>query len=94
MDAIQAAAVAAGRDPKAIGWQSMIAPPPRAGDTAGKTFYAEPDRVATRVVELKEMGFDGVAVNATAIFQAGARSVDAMLDALQAIHDRLRKEVG
>ncbi len=94
MDAIQAAAVAAGRDPNAIGWQSMIAPPPRAGDTAGKTFYAEPDRVATRVVELKEMGFDGVAVNATAIFQAGARSVDAMLDALQAIHDRLRKEVG
>ena len=94
MDVIQAAAVAAGRDPNAIGWQSMIAPPPRAGDTAGKTFYAEPDRVATRVIELKEMGFDGVAVNATAIFQAGARSVDAMLDALQAIHDRLRKEVG
>jgi alkanesulfonate monooxygenase SsuD/methylene tetrahydromethanopterin reductase-like flavin-dependent oxidoreductase (luciferase family) len=72
----------------------MIAPPPRAGDTAGKTFYAEPDRVAARVVELKEMGFDGVAVNATAIFQSGSRSVDAMLDALRAIHDRLRQEVG
>ena len=94
MDVIREAAVSAGRDPNAIGWQSMIAPPPRAGDTAGKTFYAEPDRVAARVVELKEMGFDGVAVNATAIFQSGSRSVDAMLDALRAIHDRLRQEVG
>jgi probable F420-dependent oxidoreductase len=94
MDVIREAAVSAGRNPNAIGWQSMIAPPPRAGDTAGKTFYAEPDRVAARVVELKEMGFDGVAVNATAIFQSGSRSVDAMLDALRAIHDRLREEVG
>lgn len=94
MDAIREAAVDAGRDPNVIGWQSMIAPPPRAGDTAGKTFYAEPDRVAARVVELKEMGFDGVAVNATAIFQSGSRSVDAILDALRIIHDRLRQEVG
>ena len=94
MDTIREAAVSAGREPNALGWQSMIAPPPRAGDTAGKTFYAEPDRVAARVVELKEMGFDGVAVNATAIFQSGSRSVDAMLDALRTIHDRLRQEVG
>ncbi|MDE0809809.1 MAG: LLM class F420-dependent oxidoreductase [Alphaproteobacteria bacterium] len=94
MDVIREAAASAGRDPNTIGWQSMIAPPPRAGDTAGKTFYAEPARVAARVVELKEMGFDGVAVNATAIFQSGSRSVDAMLDALRAIHDRLRQEVG
>jgi probable F420-dependent oxidoreductase len=94
MDTIREAAVSAGRDPNSLGWQSMIAPPPRAGDTAGKTFYAEPDRVVARVVELKEMGFDGVAVNATAIFQSGSRSVDAMLDALRTIHDRLRQEVG
>ena len=94
MDTIREAAVSAGRDPNSLGWQSMIAPPPRAGDTAGKTFYAERDRVAARVVELKEMGFDGVSVNATAIFQSGSRSVDAMLDALRTIHDRLRQEVG
>ena len=94
MDAIREAATAAGRDPEAIGWQSMIAPPPREGDLAGKTFYADLDRVAARVVELNQMGFDGVAVNATAIFQAGSRSVDAMLDALSAIHDKLRLEVG
>lgn len=94
MDVIREAASAVGRDPETIGWQSMIAPPPRAGDTAGKTFYAEPDRVVARVVDLKKMGFGGVAVNATAIFQAGSRSIDAILDALQIIHDRLRAEVG
>ena len=94
MDAIREAASAAGRDPETIGWQSMISPPPRAGDTAGKTFYAETDRVVARVADLKKMGFDGVAVNATAIFQAGSRSIDAILTALKIIHDRLRAEVG
>ena len=94
MDDIREAAVAAGRDPEAIGWQSMIAPIPRQGDASGKTFYAEPDRSAARSAELKAMGFDGLAVNATGIFQAGARSVDAMLDSLQIIHDKLRAEVG
>jgi hypothetical protein len=40
------------------------------------------------------MGFQWVALNATAIFQAGARSVDAMGDALAALHGRIRAEVG
>ncbi len=94
MDAIREAASAAGRDPDAIGWQSMIAPPPRAGDAKGKAFYSEPDQVAARAVQLQEMGFEGVALNATAIFQSGARSVDAILDTLAALHDRLRAELG
>jgi hypothetical protein len=46
------------------------------------------------VGELRGMGFEGVAVNATAIFQAGARSVNAMIDALGALHAKLRAEVG
>ena len=76
----------------AIGLQSMVAPPPR--DAEGKRFYAEPDRVVARVAALKAMGFAWVALNATAVFQAGARSVDAMLDTLGALHARLRAEVG
>jgi hypothetical protein len=40
------------------------------------------------------MGFGWVALNATAVFQAGARSVDAMLDTLDALHRRIRAEVG
>jgi len=92
IDAIHRHAAEAGRDPATIGLQSMVAPPPR--DAEGKRFYAEPDRVVARVAALKAMGFSWVALNATAIFQAGARSVDAMLEALGALHERLRAEVG
>lgn len=92
IEAIHRQAEAAGRDPGAIGLQSMVAPPPR--DAEGKTFYASHDAVVARVAALKAMGFGWVAINATAIFQAGARSVDAMTDALARLHDRLRAEVG
>jgi probable F420-dependent oxidoreductase len=92
IEAIHRRAEAAGRDPGAIGLQSMVAPPPR--DAEGRTFYASHDAVVARVAALKAMGFGWVAINATAIFQAGARSVDAMTDALARLHDRLRAEVG
>ncbi len=92
IETISRHAVAAGRDPAAIGLQSMVAPPPR--DAEGKRFYAEPDRVVARVAALQKMGFQWAAVNATAIFQAGARSIDAMIDALGALHGRIRAEVG
>src|ERR1043166_7857011 len=85
-------AEAAQRDPDAIGLQSMVATPPE--DPEGKRFYAEHDRVAARVAELRAMGFQGAALNATAIFQAGARSVGAMIDALGALHTKIRAEVG
>ena len=90
IDAIHRHAVEVGRDPAAIGLQSMVAPPPR--DAEGKRFYAEPDRVVARVAALKAMGFQWAALNATAVFQAGARSVDAMLDTLAKLHDRIRAE--
>ena len=90
--AIHRHAETAGRDPNAIGLQSMVAPPPR--DAEGKRFYAEHERVVARAQELQQMGFQGIAINATAIFQAGARSVDAMIDALGTLHGRLRKAVG
>lgn len=92
IDAIRRHAEAAGRDPGAIGLQSMVASPPK--DAEGRRFYAEPDRVVARVVELQAMGFQGVALNATALFQAGARSVDAMIDALGALHAKIRAAVG
>ncbi len=94
MDAIREFAVKAGRDPDAIGWQSQIAPPPRPGDEAGKSFYAEPDRVVARAADLKEMGFEYITLNATSVFQSGARGVEPMLETLHALHDRLRAEVG
>jgi probable F420-dependent oxidoreductase len=92
IDTIRRHAKEAGRDPGVIGLQSMVAPPPR--DAEGKRFYAEPERVVARAVELQKMGFGWISVNATAMFQAGARSVDAMTDALNTLHGRLRAVVG
>jgi probable F420-dependent oxidoreductase len=92
IETIHRHAVAAGRDPATIGLQAMLASPPR--DAAGKTFYAEHDRIVARAVDLKAMGFEWIALNATAIFQAGARSVDAIIDALGALHTKIRGEVG
>src|SRR5262245_34435246 len=90
-DTIRRHAEAAGRDPEAIGLQSMVAPPPR--DAEGKRFYAEPDRVVARVAALREMGFEWATLNATAIFQSGARSVAAMTDVLANLHARIRAEI-
>ena len=81
IESIRRHAEAAGRDPAGIGLQSMVAPPPR--DAEGKRFYAEPDRVVARAAALQSMGFQWVSLNATAMFQAGARSVDAMIEALE-----------
>jgi len=92
IDSIRRYAAAAGRDPATIGLQAMVASPPR--DAAGKRFYAEHDRIVARAVDLKAMGFEWIALNATAIFQAGARSVDAMIDVLGALHTKIRGEVG
>ena len=92
IDTIRRHAEAAGRDPNAIGLQSMVAPPPR--DAEGKRFYAEPDRVVARVAALQAMGFQWATLNATAIFQSGARSVQAIIDTLGDLHAKIRAEVG
>ena len=91
IDAIRGHAEQAGRDPDSIGLQSMVAPPPR--DAEGKRFYAEPDRVVTRVAAIHAMGFEWATLNATAIFQSGARSVAAMIDVLATLHTKTRAEV-
>ena len=92
IESIRRHAEAAGRNPSSIGLGSMVATPPK--DAEGKRFYAEHDRVAARAAELQQMGFQWAAINATAIFQAGARSVDAMIAALDALHGKLRAAVG
>jgi alkanesulfonate monooxygenase SsuD/methylene tetrahydromethanopterin reductase-like flavin-dependent oxidoreductase (luciferase family) len=89
---IRGHAEAAGRDPASIGLQAMLAPPPR--DAEGKTFYQDHDRVVRRAEEVAAMGFGWLAINATAIFQAGARSVDALTEQLGVLESRLRDAVG
>jgi alkanesulfonate monooxygenase SsuD/methylene tetrahydromethanopterin reductase-like flavin-dependent oxidoreductase (luciferase family) len=92
IETIHRQAEAGGRDPGAIGLQQMLDVPPR--DERGKRFYQDLDQVAARADELQELGFGWGAVNATAIFQSGARSVEAIIDVLGRIHDRLRTVTG
>jgi alkanesulfonate monooxygenase SsuD/methylene tetrahydromethanopterin reductase-like flavin-dependent oxidoreductase (luciferase family) len=88
---IRAEAEAVGRDPDSIGMQMMLQPPPSRPED--KDYYADHDQVVRRVVRLQELGFEWVSLNATAIFQAGARSVDAMIDQLGQLHNRITAEV-
>lgn len=85
-------AEAAGRNPADIGLQQMLDVPPR--DAGGKAFYADVDQVVARAEAVKAMGFGWGTLNATAIFQSGARSVDAMIDTLGMLHERIRAAVG
>ncbi|MEJ2089103.1 MAG: LLM class F420-dependent oxidoreductase [Gammaproteobacteria bacterium] len=92
VDAIRSHAEAARRDPAAIGLQQMLDVPPR--DERGKRFYQDLDQVAARAEAVVEMGFGWGALNATAIFQSGARSLDAIVDVLGKVHDRMRAVTG
>ena len=91
IDDIRRHAEAAGRDPMAVELQAMLAQPPR--NAGGKTFYQDHARVAGRAEQLRALGFDWIAINATAMFQAGARSVAAMVDELATLYPRLRSAV-
>lgn len=81
----------AGRDPDSIGLQMMLDVPPTGDD--GKSFYSDLDMVVNRANAVAEMNFEWGALNATAIFQAGFRSVDAIIDKLGELHDAIRAEV-
>ena len=70
----------------------MLDSPPR--DEAGKRFYSDMEAIARAAGRINELGFEWVAINATAIFQSGARSLDAMIDVLGNIHARLRADFG
>ena len=81
-----------GRDPGEVGLQMMLQPPPTGAED--KDWYADHERVVQRVEELAALDFEWVSLNATAIFQAGARSVDAMVDQLAQLHDKITAAVG
>ena len=82
----------AGRDPAAISAQMMLNMPPRS--EGSKDFYNNQDALLERAEQIADCGFDWISVNATEIFQAGARSVDAMIDRLDDLHGTLRKAFG
>ncbi len=75
------------RDPDEIGLQMMLQPPPTRKED--KEYYADHEQVVRRAVDLQELGFEWISLNATAVFQAGARSVDAMIEQLAQLHEKI-----
>ena len=94
MAAVKRHAEAAGRDPAGLGFQAQLAPPPRAGDPGTRDFWARPADVAATAAAAAEAGFGWAAVNVTGVFVAGARTPDALIDALAGLHDAIRAETG
>ena len=82
------------RDPEALGYQCQLATPPRAGDPSTREYWARTSEVAATAAAAQEAGFGWAAVNVTGVFVAGARSIDAMIEQLGALHDAIRAETG
>lgn len=80
VDSIKEHAVRSGRNPDTLGFQMMLDSPPQ--DEEGKSFYKNMDNIKARIDIVQELGFGWGSINATAIFQAGYRTVDAMIDKL------------
>ena len=85
VDTIRAHAINAGRDPESLGFQMMLDSPPQ--DEEGKAFYKNMDNIKARIDIVEELGFDWGSLNATAIFQAGYRTVDAIIEKLSEIRE-------
>ncbi len=81
-----------GRDPATLGMQMSLSPGALDKDKR-KRFYADPDLVLERMVELKGLGFDHTAMDCVPIFQHGYRSVPAMLDYLAELFEKLSPEL-
>jgi probable F420-dependent oxidoreductase len=76
------AAEEAGRDPGEIGLQARIS---EAHDL---------DRIGERVAALRELGFTWVTVNMEILEAAGVTGLEAQIDMLGEIRERIRREVG
>lgn len=76
-----------GRDPARIGMQLSLAP--FHGEQNGKGFFRDMARMADRYKELEELGLDWLSIDTVPLFQAGARSVEALLDRLTEIREAL-----
>lgn len=87
-DKITQYAESAGRNPSEIGYQMMLDIPPT--NDEGKQFYKNLDLVAKRANQVSEWGFEWGAINATAIFQAGYRSIDEILTRLEVVYNAIQ----
>ena len=78
----------ADRDMSTIKMQMGLSPD--ALDREKRTrFYAEPELLLERAMQLKELGFDQTSIDCVPIFQQGYRTSDALIEYLATIHETL-----
>ncbi|MFP6808150.1 MAG: LLM class F420-dependent oxidoreductase [Pseudomonadales bacterium] len=82
----------AGRDPSEIGMQMSLSPGALDREKR-KRFYADPELLRERVIELRDLGFDQISIDCVPIFQHGYRTVDAMIDYLGKIYTTIAPEL-
>jgi probable F420-dependent oxidoreductase len=80
------------RDPDTIGMQMSLSPGPLNRE-ARKRFYADPQLLLERAIELRNLGFDRISIDCVPIFQHGYRTIDAMLDYLNEVYQTLAFEL-
>ena len=80
------------RDPTQIGLQMSLSPGPLDKEKR-KRFYADPALLLDRVGELKSLGFQQTSIDCVPIFQKGYRTVDAILDYLHEVYQKLAPEL-
>ncbi len=82
----------AGRDPDSISMQMSLSPS-LLDKEQRKRFYAEPELLRQRLVELRDAGFAWTSIDCVPIFQQGYRSSDAMIEHLANIFEVLEPEL-
>jgi probable F420-dependent oxidoreductase len=80
---------AAGRDLKDVPMQMSLSPGALDKDKR-KRFYAEPEMLRDRIIELKALGFTHTTLDCVPLFQLGYRSSDALLEHLEEIYRILK----
>ncbi len=80
------------RDPSDVGLQISLSPGPLDKEKR-KRFFADPDLVLDRIVELKALGFEQCAIDCVPIFQHGYRTSDALLDYLNTLYQKVKPEL-
>lgn len=78
----------AGRSPLEVPMQMSLSPGPLDKEKR-KRFYAEPELLRDRVLQLRAMGFSHTSLDCVPLFQLGYRSSDALLEHLAEIYQVL-----
>ena len=75
-----------------IGMQMALSPGPTQKEHR-KQFFADPQLILERLVELKELGFDEATIDCVPIFQHGFRTSNALLEHLNDIYQTVKHEL-